>query len=271
MEGLTNFRPVDKVGEWVTEKHDALTYYVKICHGVRRKFSQWNEATYVDLYCGSGKYITKCSSDPRPGSALAAALAARQQGSPFDRIFVADKDPIKAQSCCERLRELEFNARFFVGTSDLTCHEVLAELNPRGFHFVFLDPFSLNMPFEVLRAFQQLKHVDLLVHVSEMDIQRNLEMELDNEGLGRLDAFAPGWRKHIDLLQPKRAMMQQYLDYWAALVESIGWKRPPEVRAVKNSRNRRIYHLALLSQNDDLAARFWRHTAKADPNQSEMF
>lgn len=274
-EELGDFRPVDQpideVREWVVEKHEVLTYYVKICRGVRRFFSGFSESTYIDLYSGSGLCIVDPSSDPMSGSPVAAAEAARSSGAPFNRIFVADKDPLKAEACAQRLRERGFVAEGFAGESAATAPEIISRLNPKGFHFAFLDPFSLDLPFEVLKAFQQLKHVDLLVHVSEMDIQRNLETELAHLERSRLETFAPGWREHIDVRQPKRDMSRQYLQYWAALVDSIGWNRSPEVRAIKNTRNRRIYHLALLSQNEDLASKFWKHTVKADEKQSELF
>lgn len=272
---LSRFRPVDgpidTVREWVVEKHEVLKYYVKICSKVRGKFSSFAESTYIDLYSGSGLCAIKASLEVMPGSPVAACVAARSSGTPFDRVFVADKDLLKAKACAERLREQGFPAHFFHGESSETAPCIIEKLHPKGFHFVFLDPFSLHLPFEVLRAFQKLKHVDLLVHVSEMDIQRNLDMEFADPGRSRLECFAPGWRNHIDLHQPKRAMIRQYLDYWARLVQSIGWNRPPDIREVKNTRNRRIYHLALLSQNDNVAARFWRFAVKADVNQSERF
>jgi three-Cys-motif partner protein len=266
-----DLHPVDSVREWVIEKHEVLKYYVNICRGVRRIFSGFAESSYIDLYSGSGLCVIKPSQVPIPGSPLAACQAARSSGAPFNRVFVADKSARKSKACAERLIEQGFAAQDFAGDSADTARMIIEKLRPNGFHFAFLDPYSLDLSFDVLRAFQQLKHVDLLVHVSEMDIQRNLEMELADDRKSRLEYFAPGWREHIDLRQPKRAMSQQYLNYWAELVQSIGWNRPPQVRAVKNTRNRRIYHLALLSQNDDVAAKFWQYAVKADVNQSELF
>lgn len=268
---LEGFRPVDVVKAWVTEKHDVLKYYVAICRMVRRKFSSFAESTYIDLYSGSGACRIDGTMDVIAGSPVAAVLAAQDCGFPFDRVFVADKDPTKAGACAERLREHGVDAEHFVGQSIQTVSVVVPRLNPNGFHFAFLDPFNLELPFNVLTEFQQLNHVDLLLHVSEMDVLRNLDQELSNPSLNRLELFAPGWRTQIDARNPKRNMAVQFLDYWGKLVESSGWSRPPEIRRIKNSKNRTMYHLALLSQNDKVAARFWNYAVKADVNQTELF
>ena len=73
---------------------------------------------------------------------------------------------------------------------------VIAKLHPNGLHFIVLDPFSLGgLPFELIKKFSVLKHVDMLLHVSAMDLTRNLDKYIAD---GTIDAFAPGWREAVD-------------------------------------------------------------------------
>jgi hypothetical protein len=54
--------PIDEVGVWALEKHERLRKYISAARGARRKYlppSGTGGATYVDLYCGSGKAIIR--------------------------------------------------------------------------------------------------------------------------------------------------------------------------------------------------------------------
>ena len=50
------------------------------------------------------------------------------------------------------------------------------------------------MSFDLFKIVRKLKHVDILVHVSIADLQRNVDLYTDKQ----FDAFAPGWSNAID-------------------------------------------------------------------------
>ena len=81
-----------------------------------------------------------------------------------------------------------------VGAAIQTVDRVVNKLNPYGLHFTFLDPFNLgDLAFEVIRKLAEVKHMDILLHMSAQDLNRNLRMYIRNPP-SPLDMFAPGWR-----------------------------------------------------------------------------
>ena len=98
-----------------------------------------------------------------------------------------------------------------VGPAEDTAARIVARLNKYGLHFAFLDPFNLDdLPFSVIEAFSRLKRIDMLIHVSAQDLQRNLDAYSMSEN-GPLDHFAPGWRNVVNLKQSKGATRADYI------------------------------------------------------------
>src|SRR5690606_1686934 len=91
----------DLVGSWAPEKHLRLQRYVDITRSTRRKFAS-NEPGYVDLFCASGRYKVRNTSEVFNGSPLIAALEA-QKGTPFGQVHIGDLDPISLGACESRL------------------------------------------------------------------------------------------------------------------------------------------------------------------------
>jgi three-Cys-motif partner protein len=127
----------------------------------------------------------------------------------------------------------------------------VAGLNKYGLHFAFLDPFNLDdLPFSVIEALSRVKRIDLLIHVSAQDLQRNLDAYSISAD-GPLDHFAPGWRTAVDVNQSKSATRAAYIAYWASKMEALGL--PPARRAELVSgttKNQRLYWLVFVSRSD---------------------
>jgi three-Cys-motif partner protein len=108
----------------------------------------------------------------------------------------------------------------------------------------------------VIRAFSTLKHVDLLIHVSASDLQRNLDSYSTVED-GPLDRFAPGWRGAVNLRQSQSATRAAYIAYWASMIEELGL--PPAKRAELVSgpiKNQPLYWLVFVSRSK-FAKKLW--------------
>ena len=222
--------PLDEVGAWAREKHERLRKYVSASRAARRKFIQGTGgATYIDLFCGAGRAVIRETGERIDGSPLVAFRSANDGGVPFSEVHLADTNDPSCSAAAQRIENAGGSATMYVGKAEDTAPQVVSRLNPYGLHFAFLDPFNLQaLPFSVIEAFAKLKRVDLLIHVSAQDLQRNLDT-YTRAGDTRLERFAPGWRSAVDVEQSKRAIRAGLLAHWASKVESLGL--PPAAQA----------------------------------------
>src|SRR3954462_8163808 len=79
---------------WVINKHKSLRRYVDISRGARKKFlGEGNAgATYIDLFCGTGRARIRETGAWIDGSAVSAWKIAQGGRAPFSEILVADID-----------------------------------------------------------------------------------------------------------------------------------------------------------------------------------
>ena len=138
-----------------------------------------------------------------------------------------------------------------IGRAEDTAVRIVKKLNPYGLHFAFLDPYNLqDMPFSVIEAFSSLKRVDILIHVSAQDLQRNLH-SYTKPGDRRLESFAPGWRKAVNLNQSQRAVRASILTYWTSKMEALGLPPARHAELVSGAtRNQRLYWLVFVSRSE---------------------
>ena len=249
--------PLDEVGPWAKEKHERLRKYTNITRATRRKWVQGSGgATYIDLYCGAGRAIIRGTQKKIDGSPLVAFKSARDGGVPFSEIHIADSSEESCRAAERRLVHAGGVAKIEIGNADATVLRVARKLNPYGLHFAFLDPYKLEaLPFAVIESLAKFKHIDLLIHISVQDLQRNLDTYSISKD-GPLDHFAPGWRNSVSLRQSKSATRAAYIAYWAAEMEKLGFA-PAHYELVSGpTKNQRLYWLVMVSHHK-LAQEFW--------------
>ncbi|MGC2812249.1 MAG: hypothetical protein WA303_17960, partial [Bradyrhizobium sp.] len=61
--------------------------------------------------------------------------------------------------------------------------------------------------------------MDMIVHVSLFDLQRNLD-DYSSVGDPTLDNFAPGWRDAISVRQANAPLRAALVEYWLGLIRS---------------------------------------------------
>jgi three-Cys-motif partner protein len=250
--------PLDEVGSWAKEKHERLRRYVDISRAVRRKFlAKSGAATYVDLYCGAGRAIVRESDERIDGSPLAAFKIAKDGGVPFSEIHIADESEERCRAAQQRIAKAGGIAKVEIGAADATSRLIVKKLNPYGLHFVFLDPYNLNdLPFSVIEAFSGLRYLDMLIHVSVQDLQRNLDAYSASKH-GPLDRFAPGWREGVELKQTKIATRAAFVGFWISKIESLGLSVSQNPELVTGPiRHQRLYWLVFVGRHP-LAKEFW--------------
>jgi three-Cys-motif partner protein len=256
--------PVTEVGEWALEKHDRLRRYIDIARGVRKAFVGKAGATYIDLYSGPGRSRVHRTGQLILGSPLVAAHAAKVGGASFNEIFISDSDAVLVDAARIRLARDGFSSYTFAGRAEDTVAQIVPRLNPRGLHFAFLDPFKLDdLPFSVIEALAKLRRMDMLIHVSVLDLHRNLRLYLKEDG-GPLDRVAPGWRAAIDEREADRHVRKKFLDHWLKLIRSLDMQPSQGFELVSGSNNQPLYWLVLVARHN-LAGQFWDKIRNVTP------
>lgn len=263
--------PAEEVGEWVEDKHRVLVEYLGLHAGPRAGFIGPRKpgATYVDVFCGPGRAKIKTTGKYVDGSALVAWKASVAKKAPFTQLYIADKNTERRKYCAERLQRLGAPVVEVPGDAAEAASAVRSQLDPYGFHFAFIDPYSLGaLGISILENLADLRRMDLLVHLSAMDLFRNFEKNVAAEQ-AEFEKFAPDWRKHVRVNLPDWERRHAVIEYWKGLVDTLGMAASAEMHPIHNSVNRVMYWLLLISRHD-LAQKFWKIVLKSGP-QPDLF
>lgn len=250
--------PLDEVGPWVKEKHERLRKYVDITRATRRKWVKGSGgATYIDLFCGSGRSIIRDTREKIDGSPLVAFKTARDGGVPFSQIYIADQAEERCRAAVRRIVSAGGTCVSESGPAHQTIDRIMRRLNPFGLHFAFLDPYNLqDLHFSIIEALSKLRHIEMMIHVSAQDLQRNLHSYTRPRD-SRLELFAPGWRNAVSLDQSQQATRAAILQYWISTIEDLGVPAAEHAELVTGTaKNQRLYWLVFVGRHK-LARDFW--------------
>lgn len=250
--------PAEEVGFWAKEKHDYLCRYIDISRATRAKYigDRKGGATFIDVFCGPGRSRVRETGEWIDGGVVAAWKKSRDGGSPFSQIYIGDLDVQRRQAAAKRLREIGAPVIEIDGAAVQSVHEIVTKLNPYGLHFAFLDPFNLEaLNFGIIDALSKFKRIDMLVHVNQMDLQRNLIANVTSDE-SAFDAFAPGWRDKVNIVSGQHELRQSVFQYWRDKVSSLGVWPSAQMKLITGSKNQPLYWL-LLAAKHDLAHKFW--------------
>jgi three-Cys-motif partner protein len=261
---------VDEVGPWAREKHLRLSRYVDIAKGARAKFVQprgTGGASFIELFSGPGRSLIEGTSEYIDGSPLVAYRAAHASGVRFSEIHLNDLDAEKAAALDTRIRGAGGAAVVHNGPAAVVIDNVIDAINPAGLHFAFLDPYNLEyLSFDLIEKLSRFRHMDMLVHVSVQDLQRNLDRYSVQGGV--FDKFAPGWRAKVNPNQAIAPLRAALLDYWLGEIRKLGTMPAEGMELIVGSKNQRLYWLMFVAAHE-LAQKLW--SAVRDPGgQQDM-
>jgi three-Cys-motif partner protein len=263
----TDGLPVMSIGSWSEEKHTALSRYIDSARKARVK---WPYASFIDLFSGPGRVVNRDSKRITDGGVLSAWRMSQQGGVPFNELFIGDVDEESVLACEKRLVAAGASVRTYVGSASSTVEEVLAAL-PKGLHFAFLDPFSIeHLDFQIIRKLAARPNIDILIHFSVMDVQRNIGSDF-KLSTSRLDAAAPGWRENLKLdAIPKHERVGAYLQYWEMLVSDLTRMQVAQSKQLfVNMNSGPLYRLIHLSRHP-LAQKLWNTAARPSSRQQSL-
>jgi three-Cys-motif partner protein len=265
----------EEVGEWVEDKLFDVRTYVEVTSPTRRKYlpPRPGGATYTELFCGPGRSRIRDTGRFVEGTAVAAWNCSVANDTPFTGVYIADKDEERRELCAERLRRLNAPVHEIKGDALTAARELGSRLPQYGLHFAFLDPYNLGaLDADIISSLGSLKRMDILVHLSAMDLFRNIESQTADGPENEWDAFAPGWSAQVPRDLPQAERRDRLLAYWIWYVKCRdGFDTASDMHPVYNSVNRLLYWLTLLHRHP-LPARFWRIVLKSRPQRTgELF
>jgi three-Cys-motif partner protein len=190
-------------------------------------------------------------------------------GAAFTQIHVADPNPRLLEAVDARLKRIHAPVFAESGPAKETVDRVISKLDSYALHFAFLDPYNLGaLPFEVIRKLSGLKRMDILIHISIQDLQRNLQRYIEKQN-SPLDIFAPGWRTHVDVSRPHELIRPKFLEYWRNLLKAEGMATTETAELVVGSKNQRLYLLAFAARHAR-ALEFWEKIRGEAGNQQPL-
>ena len=140
------------------------------------KKQSWNFHTlYVDAFAGSGKHISRSTGEFVMGS----PARALDVSPPFDEYHFIDLDSTKVQSL-QQLAAERPNVTVHEGDcNEILLRDVLPLADYRSFRraLCLLDPYSLQLDWNVIATAGRMKSVEIFLNFPIMDINRNVLRE----------------------------------------------------------------------------------------------
>ena len=255
---------LDKIGYWSELKLDIVREYAQAYSTIMAKQANIRRYIYVDAFAGAGVNISKRTGQFVPGS----PLNALNVQPPFSEYHFIDLDGGKA----EHLRQLVAdNPTVSVYEGD--CNEVLLQQVFRrarygDFHraLCLLDPYALNLDWEVVQAAGQMRSIEVFLNFMVMDMNMNVLWKNPDRVLpvqvARMDAFwgDKSWRNILyktsrslfaDLeLEEKASNDVVAAAYRERLKKVAGFAYVPEPMPMRNTRGAIVYYLFFASPNE---------------------
>jgi three-Cys-motif partner protein len=260
---------VDEVGRWATEKHERLKRYIDASRGARVRFLPPTGvgASYIELFCGAGRSLIRDTNRFIDGSPVVAYKSAHASNTQFSELHLNDLEPDKVTAAKARIAKLGGTVLDYSGMAEIVVGQIVRAINPYGLHFAFLDPYNLEqLPFSIIEKLASIQRMDMLIHVSVQDLQRNLD-DYSRVG-GVLDAFVPGWRNKVNINQAINPLRAALLECWLDKIRSLGTTPAQGIELVAGPHGQRLYWLVFVSAHD-LGQKLW-NAVRGISGQREM-
>ena len=256
----------DEIGIWSEVKLAIVRKYVsaysKIMERWRRdKFSRLSWI-YIDGYAGPGYHVSKTTGEVVEGS----PVIAMNTQPPFHEYHFIDTEPARAQ----QLRDIAGPDRKDVFTYTEDCNTVLLrDVFPRAKYSDYrravclLDPYNINLTWDVIEAAGKSKSIEIFVNFMIMDINRNaLRKRMEKSLQSKVDQLTrlvgdeswkeAGYRKLETLFGEdyEKVSNEEFAEWFRQrLITKAGFKHVPRPMPMKTKNNAVIYYLYFATQN----------------------
>jgi len=251
----------DEIGYWSEVKFDIIRKYASAYSTIMNKQKNIRDYLYIDAFAGPGVHIKKQTNEFITGSPLNALLVSPA----FPEYHFIDLDGDKV----DRLRQIVGERRdVFFHKGD--CNKVLlAKVFSRCRYedyrraLCLLDPYGLNVNWEVLQKAGEMKSIEIFYNFMIMDANMNVlwrsPEKVQASQVARMDAV---WGDHswvqaaykkirglfgeMEEKTTNKAVIDAFRD---RLKKVAGFEYVPEPMPMRNSKGSVIYYLFFASAN----------------------
>ena len=253
----------DEIGIWSEVKlaiiKEYASAYATILDATRRDKIRGLRWLYIDAYAGPGVHLSKRTGQMVEGS----PLIALNTSPPFSEYHFVDSDPKRAA----QLRKLTGERKdVFIYSAD--CNEILLQkVFPRAKYenyrraLCLLDPYNINLRWEVIEAAGEMGSIDVFLNFMIMDINRNvLRKNPDKAIQSKVEQLTRLWGDEtwIDVAydtsgnlfgDPEKVSNERFEAAWRErLKKKAGFKFVSQPMPMKTKTNSVIYYLYFASQ-----------------------
>ncbi len=248
----------DEIGYWSEVKLDIVREYAQAYSTIltKKRLSH----VYIDGFAGPGVNIARSTGEFVPGSPLNALNIVPG----FKEFYLIDLDGGKVEHLKSLVGDRK-NVHIFEGD----CNEILLEkVFPqvryedyrRG--LCLLDPYKLNLNWEVIETAGRIRTIDLFLNFPIMDMNRNAlwrhPERVTADGIARMNAFwgDGSWRdiayeKRLTLFGDEDAKLGNEAvtkAFQKRLLEKAGFQHVPIPMPMRNTKGSVVYYLYFASQ-----------------------
>jgi three-Cys-motif partner protein len=251
----------DEIGYWSEVKLDIISKYASAYSTIMNKQKGMRSYLYIDAFSGSGVHIKKQTREFTAGS----PLNALNISPAFPEYHFIDLDGDKVDKLHEIVGERR-DVSFHKGD----CNKVLlAEVFPRCRYedyrraLCLLDPYGLNVNWEVLQKAGEMKSIEIFYNFMIMDANMNVFWrspdKVQASQIARMDAvwgdhswYQAAYRKTPGLFfeMEEKATNKDVADAFRDRLKKVAWfEYVPEPMPMRNSKGSVIYYLFFASPN----------------------
>jgi three-Cys-motif partner protein len=253
---------LDEIGYWSEIKLDIVKKYAAAYSTIMNKQPLIKGYYYIDGFAGAGVHLSKSTKE----FVLGSPANALNITPPFTWYHFIDLDGGKAKLLKERSKN---NPKVSIYEED--CNKVLLE---RIFPLVkygeykralcLLDPYKLNLNWEVMYAAGQSKTIEIFLNFPVMDMNRNILWtnpdKVNQKQLDRMSAFwgDESWREAayekqqglFEAIEEKASNSIIAEAFRKRLNKTAGFGYVPEPIPMRNTKGAIIYYLFFASPNE---------------------
>ncbi len=252
----------DEIGYWSEVKLDIVRKYASAYSMIMSAQTSIRKHIYVDAFAGAGKHLSKRTGEFVPGSPLNALEVA----PPFSEIHLID---LHGGKVAELQRHVGSRQDVFIYEGDankLLLGTVLPRCRYEDFNraLCLLDPYALNVDWNVLQTGGQMGSVEVFYSFMIMDANMNVLWRKPDSvapaQIARMDKVwgDHSWRVSAYVEKPtlwgdkvdEKARNEAIAEVFRKRLENVaGFKYVPRPVPMRNTKGATVYYLFFASPN----------------------